>query len=89
MDISDCLIVRGIWRPPAVPGRHQWSVTLAGMQLTFEARSHQQAKEAAIAYWARCNGDPAHYERCLRERIKEKFRGGIRARLTFRAAESS
>ena len=72
--------------PPCVAGRHQWFVSLGGLNLTVDAASHQKAKAAAICYWASCNGAPESFAKALHQRAAERWRGGLKARLMMRAA---
>lgn len=82
---SDTHVVHGFWSPPVVPGRHQWVVSLGGLRLTVEANSHQRAKAAALAWWAAGCADPQSFMESLRQRVAERWRGGLRARLSMRA----
>jgi len=70
------------WSPPKV--HPQWIVTLSTARLTVEAKSHQAAKEMAIMRWKFGNAIPDEYEKALRARHKEKWRGGIKAKLICR-----
>lgn len=63
------------------PDMHHWRVYLGGMQLGCVARSHQAAKRVALAYWDQ-HGE--HFAKAMRDRIKEKWRGGLKAVLEIR-----
>ena len=72
-------VLNNLWKhPPA--GENQWRVTLGGLILLVNSRSHQEAKRLAVNHWAQCNKAPDKFLLSLKARISEGWRGGLSAK---------
>ena len=76
-------VISGLWSLPP-EDENQWEVYLGELRLTVNAQSHQEAKKAALEYWSSCCSNQEKAMESLKERVKEKWRGGLHAKLRHR-----